>query len=168
MDPETGQADPNVTYGYVAQSAEVEVDTETGQLRVLRLVCADDVGRAVNPQQVVGQIEGGVVMGLGWATLENFVMLDGRVLTEHLSTYLIPTALDIPDKLDSVLIENPDPHGAMGIRGMAEMPLLPVAPAIVAAIHDATGVWVNELPVTPEKLLLALTRSTSSSYPGSS
>jgi CO/xanthine dehydrogenase Mo-binding subunit len=156
MHPETGAADPNITYGYVAQSAEVEVDTETGQVRVLRLVCADDVGKAVNPQQVVGQIEGGVVMGLGWATLENFVQRDGRVLTEHLSTYLIPSVMDIPDVVESVVVENPDPHGAMGIRGMAEMPLLVVAPAVVAAIHDATGVWMNELPVTPERLLDAL------------
>ena len=159
MDPDTGQADPNVSYGYVAQTAEVEVDTETGQVRVLKLVCADDVGRAVNPQQVVGQIEGGVVMGLGWTALENFAQKDGRVLTEHLSTYLIPSVMDIPDVVESVLVENPDPHGVMGIRGMAEMPLLVVAPAVVAAIHDATGVWVNELPVTPERLLDAMTEN---------
>ncbi len=158
MHPDTGAADPNITYGYVAQSAEVEVDTETGQVRVLRLVCADDVGKAINPQQVVGQIEGGVVMGLGWTALENFVQRDGHVLTEHLSTYLIPSVMDIPDVVESVVVENPDPHGAMGIRGMAEMPLLVVAPAVVAAIHDATGVWVNQLPVTPERLLDALER----------
>jgi CO/xanthine dehydrogenase Mo-binding subunit len=156
MDPQTGQADPNITYGYVAESAEVEVDIETGQVRVRRLVCADDVGRAINPQQVIGQIEGGVVMGLGWTNLENFVQREGRVLTEHLSTYLIPSVLDIPDAVDSVLVENPDPHGAMGVRGMAEMPLLIVAPAVVAAIYDATGVWMNEIPVTPEKLVAAL------------
>lgn len=156
MDPHTGKADPNITYGYVAQSAEVVVDTDTGQVHVLKLVCADDVGCAVNPQQVEGQIEGGVVMGWGWTALENFVQRDGRVLTEHLSTYLIPSVLDVPDRVDSVLVENPDPHGVMGIRGMAEMPLLTVAPAVVAAIHDATGVWVNEIPVTPEKLLAAL------------
>jgi CO/xanthine dehydrogenase Mo-binding subunit len=156
MDPHTGEADPNITYGYVAQAAEVAVDTETGQVRVLKLVCADDVGRAVNPQQVVGQIEGGVVMGLGWSVLENFIQRDGRVLTEHLSTYLIPSVLDVPDEVQSVLIENPDPNGALGVRGMAEMPLLPVAPAVVAAIHDAVGVWVNELPVTPERLLAVM------------
>jgi CO/xanthine dehydrogenase Mo-binding subunit len=166
MDPQTGEADPNITYGYVAQSAEVEVDTETGQVRVLRLVCADDVGRAVNPQQVVGQIEGGVVQALGWTALENFVQRDGRVLTEHFSTYLIPSVLDIPDRLDSVLVENPDPHGAMGIRGMAEMPFLVVAPAVVAAIYDATGVWVNELPVTPERLLDALERASDAKVTG--
>jgi CO/xanthine dehydrogenase Mo-binding subunit len=158
MDSETGEADPNITYGYVAQSAEVEVDTETGQVTVLNLVCADDVGRAVNPQQVVGQIEGGVVMALGWTTLENFVQRNGKVLTPHLSTYLIPSVLDVPNKVTSVLVENPDPHGALGIRGMAEMPFLVVAPAIIAAIYDATGVWVDELPVTPERLLDALAK----------
>jgi CO/xanthine dehydrogenase Mo-binding subunit len=156
MHPETGEADPNISYGYVAASAEVQVDTETGHVRVTRLVCADDVGKAVNPQQVVGQIEGGVVQGLGWTTLENFVTKEGRVLSAHFSTYLIPSVLDVPDQIESVIVENPDPHGALGIRGMAEMPLLVVAPAVVAAIHDATGVWVHELPVTPERLRLAL------------
>ncbi len=152
MDKETGFADPNITYGYVAASAEVEVDIETGHIRVLNLTCADDVGKAVNPQQVVGQIEGGLVQGLGWTHLENFVTKNGQVLSSHFSTYLIPSILDVPERVDSIIIENPDPHGAMGIRGMAEMPLLVVAPAVMAAIHDATGVWVDELPVTPERL----------------
>ena len=152
MDPETGEADPNITYGYVAQVADVEVDTETGQVRGLNLVCADDVGRAVNPQQVVGQIEGGVAQGLGWTALEHFVSKGGRPLTTRFSTYLIPSVYDVPDNVESVLVETPDPNGALGIRGMAEMPLLPVAPAVVAAIHDATGLWMDELPVTAERL----------------
>ena len=156
MDPLTGEADPNITYGYVAQCADVEVDTETGQVNVLRLVCADDVGHAVNPQQVTGQIEGAVVQALGWTALENFVQRNGKVLTPHFSTYLIPSVLDVPGEVKSVLVENPDPHGALGIRGMAEMPFLCVAPAVVAAIHDATGVWIDEIPVTPERLLDAL------------
>ena len=156
MHPETGECDPNITYGYVAQSADIVIDTETGQLHVLRLVCADDVGRAINPQQVVGQIEGGVVQGLGWTALENFVQRSSKVITTHLSTYLIPSVLDVPDVVQSILVENPDPHGAMGIRGMAEMPFLVVAPAVVAAIHDATGLWINEIPVTPERLRSAL------------
>ena len=156
MDPLTGQSDPHITYGYVAVSAEIEIEPATGQLHVRRLVCADDVGRAVNPQQVVGQVEGAVVQALGWTALENFVQRDGRVLTEHLSTYLIPSVLDVPDAVDTVLVENADPQGSLGIRGMAEMPFLVVAPAVSAAIHDATGVWVNELPVTPERLRSAL------------
>jgi CO/xanthine dehydrogenase Mo-binding subunit len=160
MHPETGEADPNISYGYVAQSAEVEVDVETGQVHVRKLICADDVGKAVNPQQVIGQIEGGVVQGLGWTNLENFVTRNGQVLSSHFSTYLIPSVLDIPDQVESVIVENPDPHGALGIRGMAEMPLLVVAPAVVAAIHDATGVWVNDLPVTPERLRKVLRAKT--------
>lgn len=160
MDKDTGYADPNITYGYVAASAEVEVDVETGHIHVLSLICADDVGKAVNPQQVVGQIEGGVVQGLGWTHLENFVTQNGQVLSAHFSTYLIPSILDVPDRVDSVIVENPDPQGAMGIRGMAEMPLLVVAPAVIAAIHDATGVWMNELPVTPERLRAKLKAAT--------
>lgn len=156
MDEETGACDPNITYGYVAQSADVVVDLETGQISVHRIVCADDVGRAVNPQLVVGQIEGGVVQALGWTALEHFITRDGYVLTAHLSTYLIPSVLDIPERLDSVIVETPDPQGAWGIRGMAEMPFLVTAPAVVAAIHAATGVWINDLPVTPERLRAAL------------
>ena len=156
LDEQTGAGDPNITYGYVAQMAEVEVDLDTGQLFVRRIVCADDVGRAVNPQQVIGQIEGGVVQALGWTHLEHFISQQGYVLTSHFSTYLIPSILDIPDQVESVIVENPDPHGAWGIRGMAEMPFLVVAPAVVAAIYDATGVWVNDLPITPERLLSRL------------
>lgn len=156
MNQETGQADPNITYGYVAQTADVEVDIETGELRVLNLVCADDVGRAVNPQMIEGQIEGGIAQGLGWAALEHFVTRHGQVLTNRFSTYLIPTVYDVAERIQSVLVETPDPHGTLGIRGMAEMPFLPVAPAITAAIHDATGVWIDTLPVTPERLREAL------------
>jgi CO/xanthine dehydrogenase Mo-binding subunit len=97
-----------------------------------------------------------VVQALGWTNLENFVTRNGEVLTSHFSTYLIPCVLDIPDRVESVIIENPDPHGVLGIRGMAEMPFLVVAPAVVAAIHDATGVWINDIPVTPERLVKAL------------
>ncbi|HEC36563.1 MAG TPA: aldehyde oxidase, partial [Anaerolineae bacterium] len=153
FDPETGYGTPNFAYGYVAQAVEVEVDTETGELRVLRVVCADDVGRAVNPRLVEGQIEGGVVQALGWATVENFIAQGGRLLTDRLSTYLIPTALDVPAEVKSVIVENPDPRGPWGVRGMGEMPFIPLAPALVAAIHDATGVWFDELPLTPERVL---------------
>jgi CO/xanthine dehydrogenase Mo-binding subunit len=156
LDPETGAGDPNITYAYVAESADVEVDVETGQVRVLNLVCADDVGRAVNPQQVIGQIEGAVVQGYGYALLENFVTQGGRIRTGHFSTYLIPTVLDVPERMQSVIVETPDPSGAYGIRGVAELPLMIVAPAVVAAVHDATGVWINELPLTPERVARAL------------
>jgi CO/xanthine dehydrogenase Mo-binding subunit len=156
FDHDTGYSMPNFSYSYVAQAAEVEVDTETGQVRVLKIVSADDVGKAINPDQVTGQIEGAVVQAHGYAVLEDFKTKDGRVLTDQLSTYLIPTIWDIPEKVESVIVEIPDPNGPWGARGLGELPLLPVAPAIAAAIHDATGVWINEFPFTPERVLRAL------------
>jgi len=156
FDPETGHSVPNFAYGYAAQAVEVEVDAETGQLRVLRVVCADDVGRAINPQQVEGQVEGGVVQAIGWATCENLLVQDGRVLTPHLSTYLIPTIADVPQEVETIIVERADPHGPWGARGVGEMPFIPLAPALVAAVHDAAGVWFDELPLTPERVLRGL------------
>jgi CO/xanthine dehydrogenase Mo-binding subunit len=156
FDPETGYGVPNFAYGYVAQAVEVEVDTETGQLCVLRVVSANDVGKAVNPQQVEGQIEGGVAQAVGWATCENFIVEGGLVLTPHLSTYLIPTVADVPERVDSIIVEQADPNGPWGVRGVGEMPFLPLAPALVAAVHDATGVWFDALPLTPERVLEGL------------
>jgi CO/xanthine dehydrogenase Mo-binding subunit len=156
LDKETGHSTPNFSYSYVAQAAEVEVDTETGHVRVTRLLSADDVGRAINPDLIVGQVEGAVVQAHGYAMLEEYKYKDGRVLTDQLSTYLIPTIWDIPEKVETVLVEIPDPNGPWGARGVGELPLLPVAPAIAAAIHDATGVWINEFPFTPERVLRAL------------
>jgi CO/xanthine dehydrogenase Mo-binding subunit len=156
MDKETGYSTPNFAYAYSAQAVEVEVDTETGHVRVLRVVAADDVGKAINPDLVIGQIEGAVVQAHGYAITENYQTKAGRVLTDQLSTYLLPTVLDIPEKVESVLVEVPDPNGPWGARGMGELPFLPYAPAIAAAIHDATGVWINEFPFTPERVLRGL------------
>ena len=161
-DPETGKSEPNFAYGYVAQVAEVEVDTDTGHVRLLRVWCADDVGTAVNPQLVQGQIEGAVVQAQGYAILENFVQKDGRVLTPYLSTYLIPTVLDVPQEVNSLILEYPDPIGPFGARGMGEMPYLPMAPAIAAAVHDAVGVWFDEFPLTPDRVLAALKQTKNS------
>jgi CO/xanthine dehydrogenase Mo-binding subunit len=156
FDPETGYGVPNFAYGYVAQAVEVEVDTETGQLRVLRVFSANDVGKAVNPQQVEGQIEGGVAQAVGWATCENFIVEGGRVLTPHLSTYLIPTVADVPERVESIIVEHADPRGPWGARGMGEMPFLSLAAALAAAIQDVTTVWFDELPLTPEWVLEGL------------
>jgi CO/xanthine dehydrogenase Mo-binding subunit len=156
FDSETGHGTPNLAYGYVAEAIEVEVDTETGQVHVLRIICADDVGKAVNPQQVEGQIEGAVAQALGWSTCENFLTADGRVLTSNLSTYLIPNISDMPEQVESIIVERPDPRMPWGIRGMGEMPFIPLAPALCAAIHDATGVWFDALPLTPERVLSRL------------
>jgi len=156
FDPETGECDPNFSYGYVAERAVVEVDTETGHVRILDLVCADDVGRVVNRQGVEGQIEGCVVQAAGYAILENFIQQDGVPQNPNFSTYLIPGVLDIPDRVHSVILEIPDPVGPWGVRGMAEMPYIPLAPAVTAALHDATGVWFDEFPLTPERVLRGL------------
>ncbi len=158
FDPVTGKADPNITYGYVAEAAAVEVDVETGQLRILEILCANDVGKAINLQQIEGQIEGAVVQAAGYVTVENFIQEDGLVRTPHLSTYLIPTVLDVPDKVQSLVLEYADPQGPWGARGMAEMPYIPLAPAVIAAVRDALGVWIDEFPLTPERILKALGR----------
>jgi CO/xanthine dehydrogenase Mo-binding subunit len=155
-DPQTGKSEPNFAYGYVAEAVTVEVDMQTGHVRLLNVVCANDVGHAVNPRLVQGQIEGAVVQAAGYTVLENFLQDEGRVDTAHLSTYLIPTILDVPDRVESVILEYPDPIGPWGARGMAEMPFLPLAPAIAAAVRMATGVWLDEFPLIPERVLNAL------------
>jgi CO/xanthine dehydrogenase Mo-binding subunit len=159
FDSETGQANPNFAYGYVAEAVEVEVDMETGHVRLVEVICVDDVGKAINPQQIQGQIEGGVVQAAGYALMENFIMKEGRVLTPYLSNYLIPTVLDVPERVKSVILEYADGVGPWGVRGMAEMPLLPLAPAIAAAIKDATGVWIDEFPYTPDRVLKEIKES---------
>jgi len=157
-DPETGKSDPNVSYGYVAQYVEVEVDIETGQINILDVITADDVGKAVNPAQIHGQVEGAVVQAAGYTLLENFIQSEGYVETQHLSTYLIPTILDIPQEVHSLILEYPDPRGPWGVRGMGEMPFLPLAPAVIAAVKNAVGVWFDDFPLIPERVLLGLRR----------
>jgi CO/xanthine dehydrogenase Mo-binding subunit len=158
FDEETGYSTPNFSYAYSAEAIEVDVDTETGHVRVTRVVVADDVGKAINPGLVVGQIEGAVVQAQGYAITEDFKARDGYVLTDQLSTYLLPTILDIPEKVESVIVEVPDPNGPWGARGLGEIPFLPFVPAVAAAIHDATGIWINEFPFTPERVLRALNK----------
>ncbi len=156
FDPETGKCEPNFSYGYVAEVVDVEVDTETGQLNIRNVICVDEVGKAINPELVRGQIEGAIVQATGYGVLENFIQKDGKVLTPTLSTYLIPTVLDIPDSIDSVIMEHADPRGPWGARGVGEMPYLPFVPALTAAVHSATGVWFDEFPLTPERVLEGL------------
>jgi CO/xanthine dehydrogenase Mo-binding subunit len=152
LDHDTGYGKPNFAYGYVAQVAFVAVDTETGEVKVERFITADDVGKALNPQQVTGQIEGGAVQALGYALLENWQTKAGRVLTDTFSTYLIPTILDVPEQMDALIVETPDPNGPFGARGMGEMPFLPAAAAVAAAVYDATRVRFDEFPLTPERV----------------
>jgi CO/xanthine dehydrogenase Mo-binding subunit len=156
FDPLTGQCSPNFAYGYVAEVVEVSVDMETGFITVHQVFCADDVGKAINPEQVIGQIEGAVVQAHGYTILEDFRVHQGQVLTPFLNNYLIPGIYDIPERVESIIVENPHPAGPYGVRGMAEMPYLPYAPAITAAVYDATGVWYDEFPLTPERILRGL------------
>ncbi len=152
-DPETGYSMPNFTYGYVAEVVDLTVDIETGYIHVERVVCVDDVGKVINRTNVEGQIEGAVVQAFGYALMENLQLRDGCILNPFLSQYLIPGIKDIPEKVESVLVEVPDPLGPWGARGMAEMPFMPLAPAIVAALHDATGVWIDEIPLLPWRVI---------------
>ena len=156
LDPETGYGDPNFAYGYVAQAVDVAVNTETGSISVDRVVCADDVGKAINPEQVIGQIEGCIVQAHGYTILEDMRVEQGQLRTPNFSTYLIPGVYDIPQQVDSIIVEDPHPDGPYGVRGMAEMPFLPYAPAVAAAVHNATGVWFDEFPLTPERILRGL------------
>ena len=152
-DPETGQCDPNVAYAYTAQAAEVVVDMETGQVKIDKIYCAIDVGKAINPQQVIGQIQGGLVQSVGYVVMEDFVEREGQVLTPSLSTYLVPTVLDIPSEMNITVLEIPDPRGPWGARGLGEVMNMCLAPAVTAAVHDATGVWFDHFPLTPEEVL---------------
>jgi CO/xanthine dehydrogenase Mo-binding subunit len=156
LDAETGVGRPNYCYGYAAQAVEVEVNTLTGQVQALSIISVHDVGRAINRQQVEGQIEGCLAQALGYALLENLQTREGRILTPYLSTYLLPTVLDMPTEITPVILELADPEGPYGARGVAEMALVPFAPAVAMAIHDATGVWLSQQPMTPERVLAAL------------
>jgi CO/xanthine dehydrogenase Mo-binding subunit len=155
-DPDTHTGSPNFCYGYAAQAVEVEVNLLTGQVQVLRIISVHDVGKAINMQQVTGQIEGCLAQALGYTLLEHFQIRDGHILTSHLSTYLLPTVLDMPEDITPVILELADPNGPFGARGMAEMALVPFAAAVAHAIQDATGVWLSEQPMTPERVLQAL------------
>jgi CO/xanthine dehydrogenase Mo-binding subunit/aerobic-type carbon monoxide dehydrogenase small subunit (CoxS/CutS family) len=146
-----GQGVPYATYGYAAQFAEVEVDIELGTVRVIAIHAAHDVGRAINPTQVEGQIHGGIAQGLGLALMEEYHA--GR--TDNLHDYLIPSVGDIPP-ITVHLIEDPEPLGPSGAKGVGEPALIATAPAILAAIRRATGVRLHEVPVTPDRLLAAL------------
>jgi CO/xanthine dehydrogenase Mo-binding subunit len=146
------QGSSALSLGYLAQAVEIEVDRQTGRITVERICSAHDVGKAINPQAVVGQVQGGAIQGLGWATLEDFIVQRGQVLTTELSSYLIPTVLDIPEDFEVLILEKPSQLGPWGAVGVGELPLLAVAPAIYAALYDATGVWCNQIPLTQERV----------------
>lgn len=155
-DPKTGQGEKvYVAYTFVTQVIEVEVDTDTGIVQVLNVYTTADIGKAVNPKNVEGQIEGGTVQGIGMALMEEQVIKEGITLNPDLTGYLIPTSMDTPHFITR-LIENEDSEGPFGAKGVGEPGTIATAPAIANAIFDAIGVRICDLPITPEKILKAL------------
>ena len=149
----TGDAYP--AFGWAACVARVDVDLDTGEVHVRDVVAADDIGRVIHPVLAEGQVEGGTLQAVGYATVEEIKLRDGRYLNDRLATYIIPTALDAP-RISTILVEAPFgsvPHGA---KGVGELPMDVGAPAVIAAIADATGVWIHDLPASPERILAAM------------
>jgi CO/xanthine dehydrogenase Mo-binding subunit len=155
-DPKTGQGEKvYVAYTFVTQIVDVEVDIDTGIVEVLNVYTSADIGKAINPQNVEGQIEGGTVQGIGMALMEEQVIKEGITLNPDLTGYLIPTSMDIPH-FATRLVENEDSEGPFGAKGIGEPATIATAPAIANAIYDAIGVRIFDLPITPEKILKAL------------
>jgi CO/xanthine dehydrogenase Mo-binding subunit len=155
LDPIDGSGRPWQAYVFGCQVAEVEVDTVTGEVQVLGIWAAHDVGRAVNPQGVEGQIEGGIVQALGQGLMEDYKLEVGRTSTSGLAKYILPTSLDVP-RVNSIIIEDPDPIGPLGVKAIGEPAMVPTIPAIMNAIYDAVGVRITALPASPEKVRMAL------------
>jgi len=156
LDPETGQGAPYATYAFATHLAEVEVDTETGKVKVNRVIACHDVGKAIHPQNVMGQIMGGVAMGTGFALMEEFVPGE----TTSFVNYLIPTSKDVPEVIP-ILVEDEEPTGPFGAKGVGEPALIPSAPAILNAIADAIGQRIYDLPANLEQVLEAIEKSKS-------
>jgi xanthine dehydrogenase molybdenum-binding subunit len=145
----------SVTYAYGTHGAEVEVDKETGQVKILKYIAAHDVGKAINPMLLEGQVYGGATMGIGYALTEKLVLQNGKVMNPNFLDYKMLTAKDVP-RIEPIVIETDDQFGPFGAKGIGEPGLVPTAPAIANAIYDAIGVRIKELPITPEKVLAAL------------
>jgi CO/xanthine dehydrogenase Mo-binding subunit len=159
----TGDAYP--AFGWAAAVARVEVDLDTCEVAVRDFVAADDIGHVIHPVLAEGQVEGGSLQAIGYATIEEMKLVDGRYQNDRLATYLIPTALDAPI-IRSILVEKPYSGAPHGAKGVGELPMDVGAPAVVAAIHDATGAWIHDLPATPERILAALTGGPMPPAPG--
>ena len=151
FDDTVGQGQAYPAFSYVAMIAEVEVDTETGKVRVLKVWPALAAGRIINPQQVEGQIEGAAVQGMGYVLMEQLVFDDkGRLLNPDLTDYVVPTALDVPEIAKPVYVEDLFKYGPFGAKGVGEMALIPAPAAIANAVSHALGVRITKLPITPE------------------
>jgi CO/xanthine dehydrogenase Mo-binding subunit len=165
FDDKTYTGDAYPAFGWAAAVAKVDVDLDTGEVAVRECVSADDIGRVIHPIMAEGQVEGGTLQAIGYATIEEMKLVDGRYLNDRLATYLIPTSLDAP-RLRSILVEKPFSGAPHGAKGVGELPMDVGAPAVVAAIHDATGVWIHDLPATPERILAAMTGTEMPGAPG--
>ena len=154
-DDETYRGDAYPAYSWACAVAAVDVDRDTGEVRVRSVVQAVDAGRIVNRVLAEGQVEGGTLQGVGYATIEEVQVRDGAYRNDRMSTYLVPTALDAP-RIETVFVERPFSGVAHGAKGLGELPMDVPAPAVIAAIHDATGAWITGLPATPEKVLAAI------------
>ncbi|ACB85716.1 xanthine dehydrogenase family protein molybdopterin-binding subunit [Natranaerobius thermophilus] len=152
LDPETMEGSPYATYAFATHVAEVEVNTETGELEINRVIAAHDVGKAVNPKQVESQIEGGCVMGASFAALEELKVKDCKIQNPNYSDYLISTTKDVPE-IYPLIVEDPEPTGPYGAKGVGEPALIPTAPAVLNGIYNATGLRLKELPITQEKII---------------
>jgi CO/xanthine dehydrogenase Mo-binding subunit len=152
LDPETMEGSPYATYAFATHVAEVEVNTATGEVKLLRIIAAHDVGKAINPKLVEGQIEGGCMMGAGFALLEELELRNGEIQNPNFSAYLIYTAKDLPE-IYPIIVEDEEPTGPYGAKGVGEPALIPTAPAIINAINKAVGIRFTEIPVTQERLI---------------
>jgi CO/xanthine dehydrogenase Mo-binding subunit len=155
FDDATYVGDAYPAYGWAAAVVSVEVDLDTAEVFVRDVIAVDDVGKVIHPILCEGQVEGGTLQAVGYATIEEIKLRDGRYLNDRLATYLIPTALDAPH-IRSILVEAPFSGAPHGAKGVGELPMDVAAPAVVAAIHDATGVWIHDLPASPERILAAM------------
>jgi CO/xanthine dehydrogenase Mo-binding subunit len=156
-DPDTGACDPLATMAWASVQIEVEVDTETGVVTIVDSKSVYDVGKAINPELARLQVEGGAIMGMSWATLENLYphYPSPKFQPRSLGQYMLATTMDVPD-METVMVECPSPEGPWGAKGIGEMTANPPSPAVVNAVHDAIGVWITDIPITPEKVLRAL------------
>ena len=150
---ENGQGNCHMAFAFVAHRAVVDVDPELGLVKVVQIATAQDVGVALNPMSVLGQIEGGIAQGLGLAVMEEIILTDGLVRNASFTDYLLPTMLDMPTVV-ATLIEQPDPMAPLGAKGVGEPPCISSTPAIVAAIRDATGRDLSRVPVRPADICL--------------
>ena len=154
-DPETGVGDFAMSYSFGAHAVEVEVDDETGHVRIVDFVAATDCGNIINPALAESQVEGGAAQGIGYGLMEDLICQDGQVLNPRFSTYKIPTATEMPP-IRSLWVETDDPQGPYGAKGLGEMGLVPTAAAIANAVYDATGARITRIPLTPEPVLAAI------------